>query len=345
MIITQLQYSLLFLSAFTLVGFLTPLVRKFAISNKIFDLPNSIHKTHTKPIPYLGGVAIILGVITVTYSALLFSKFSINNFWLATSLIAPAFALGLIGLWDDIKGLHPFPRFIGQTISGIVVAIVLVLTENFGTPSGSAPLDILITIFWVVSICNSINFFDNLDGGAAGATAVSAITLAYLAVVSNQNFIAAISIVVAGSTLGFLIWNRPPARIYMGDAGSLFLGVLIATLTIRLKPETNSKFISFSIPLLLLAIPILDTFVALISRVRRKVSPFLGGRDHLSHRLIRAGYSRKITVLMLWLLSILFAIFAILILHLDKEIAKFVIFLPLILWILLLIRFLNTSDE
>jgi UDP-GlcNAc:undecaprenyl-phosphate GlcNAc-1-phosphate transferase len=236
------------------------------------------------------------------------------------------------------------PRFIGQSIAGVVVASILILTNNLGNPTGSTLLDMFITILWIVGICNSINFFDNLDGGAAGTTAISAIGLSILTLSNGQTFLAALSLVVAGATLGFLIWNKSPARIYMGDAGALFLGVLIATITVRLNPETDSRFTSFAIPLLLLAIPILDTTVAVISRLRRGVSPFQGGKDHLSHRLIRTGLSRKVTATLLWLLSAIFAVIAIII-SLDLFVNKFTgLSFGIILWVFLLVAFLSRKD-
>ena len=344
MTITQMQYFFLFVASYVIVGALTPIMRKIAISKEILDRPNSLHKSHLKPTPYLGGVAIILGVVCVTYSALIVSKLSASNYWLATSLLAPAIFMGLIGLWDDIKDLHPFPRFIGQTVAGVVVAIILILTSNFGTPTGSIAIDVFVTVIWIVGICNSINFFDNLDGGAAGTTAVSSIALTYLAIINDQNLIGALSLVLAGATLGFLIWNRSPARIYMGDAGALFLGVLIATLTIRLNPDTKSISASFATPILLLAVPILDTTVAVISRLRRKVSPFQGGKDHLSHRLIRTGISRKFTAVLLWALSAFFALLAI-ILNQNFAINELVILIfSGTIWLFLLLKFLNTPD-
>jgi UDP-GlcNAc:undecaprenyl-phosphate GlcNAc-1-phosphate transferase len=253
--------------------------------------------------------------------------------------------MGLIGFWDDIKDLHPFPRFVGQTVAGVVVAIILILTSNFGTPTGSIAIDVILTVVWIVGISNSINFFDNLDGGAAGTTAVTSIALTYLAIINSQNLIGALSLVLAGATLGFLIWNRSPARIYMGDAGALFLGVLIATLTIRIKPNTDEISASFATPVLLLAVPILDTSVAVISRLRRKVSPFQGGKDHLSHRLIRSGMSRKITAVFLWILSAFFALLAIT-LNLNLGVNEFaILFFSGLIWLLLLIKFLNTKDD
>ena len=342
--ISQVEFFGLFIFSFMLVGFLTPLMRKIAISKGVLDRPNSSHKSHTKPVPYLGGVAIIVGVVVVSYSSLIFSNFTWSYLWLATSVIGPAIIMGLVGLWDDLKNLESLPRFIGQSAAGLIVAVLLVSNDNVGNPIGITGLDIAITVLWTVGVCNSINFFDNLDGGAAGTVAISAITLTYLAVTSDQYFIAALAIVVTGSTLGFLIWNRVPARIYMGDAGALFLGLLLATLTIRFTPSTDNSISSFAIPILLLAIPILDTTVAVFSRLRRHVSPFQGGKDHLSHRLVRCGISRKVAVSTLWSLSTLFCIFAVLTSSSGiKE--SLILISALAIWILLLVLFLSTKDE
>ena len=345
MTISQVDYFLLFVISYVLVGLLTPLMRKIALAQGVLDRPNSAHKSHKHPVPYLGGVAIIIGVVIVSYIALILNKFTWNNFWLATSVLGPALVMGLVGLWDDIKSLNPLPRFIGQSIAGLVVAFILILNDNIGNPTGITVLDAAITVLWIVGICNSINFFDNLDGGAAGTVAITAISLTYLAITGDQYFIAALSIVVAGSTLGFLIWNRAPARIYMGDAGALFLGVLIATLTVRFKPLTGNSVSSFAIPVLLLAIPILDTTVAIFSRLRRKVSPFQGGKDHLSHRLVRYGLNRKASAITLWLLSTLYGLFAVLISIQNINYEFLIVSVASVLWILLLTLFLKTKDE
>ena len=345
MLIPYNQFFTLFVISYVLVGVLTPLMRKIAVSKKIFDKPNSEHKSHTKPVPYLGGVAIIFGVVITSYLTLFLSPFTVNNFWLATSVLAPAISLGMIGLWDDIKNLNPLPRFIGQSIAGLVIAAILISGDNLGNPTGLASIDILLSVIWVVGICNSINFFDNLDGGASGTVAISAVVLTYLALSTDQSFIAALSLVIAGSTLGFLIWNKTPARIYMGDAGALFLGVLIATLTVRFEPKTESTLGSFATPLLLLAIPILDTTVAVLSRLRRKISPFQGGRDHLSHRLVRAGFSRKLSAIILWSLTGLFGIFAVLISLPNSGNEVIILLVALFLWLLFFLYFFRTKDS
>jgi UDP-GlcNAc:undecaprenyl-phosphate GlcNAc-1-phosphate transferase len=343
--ITNKEYFLLFVGAYLLVGALTPLMRKIAIATKVVDQPNSSHKSHKKPVPYLGGVAIIIGIITISYSTSLISNFTSTTFWLATSVLGPALALGLIGLWDDVKDLPPLPRFIAQSIAGIFTASILIITNNVANPTGSNFFDAAITIFWVVGICNSINFFDNLDGGAAGTVAISAAALAYLALTGDQYLIAALSIVTTGATLGFLVWNKNPAKIYMGDAGALFLGVLLATLTIRFEPNAKTQMGSYLTPVFLLAVPILDTTVAVISRIRRHISPFQGGQDHLSHRLIRAGLSRKQAALSLWMLSALYGAVAIFISRVDIIVEKYLVAAGLSLWVVLFIMFFKQKDS
>jgi UDP-GlcNAc:undecaprenyl-phosphate GlcNAc-1-phosphate transferase len=206
-------------------------------------------------------------------------------------------------------------------------------------------IDFAITLFWLVGISNSINFFDNIDGGASGAVAITSLTLTFIALQNGQVLVAAMSIVLVGSTLGFLFWNKPPARIYMGDAGSLFLGILIASLTIRV--DTNGELGSFSvlIPFFLLAVPILDTSTAVIKRLFRGVSPFQGGKDHLSHRLMRLGYEKRKAVITLWALSAFFALLAILVLNSSSVFRTSLVTLGILAWIVLLFMFLATQDQ
>lgn len=342
--ITNKEYFLLFVVAYLLVGALTPLMRRIAIATDVIDRPNSSHKSHKQPVPYLGGVAIIIGVIAISYSTSLISNFTTATFWLATSVLGPALLLGLIGLWDDLKNLKPLPRFMAQSVAGVFTAGILIATDNVGNPTGSAVFDSIITVIWVVGICNSINFFDNLDGGAAGTVAISSIALAFLALNGDQYLIAALSTVTAGATLGFLVWNKSPAKIYMGDAGALFLGVLLATLTIRLRPDSDTQIGSYLTPIFLLAIPILDTSVAVISRISRHVSPFQGGQDHLSHRLVRAGLSRKQAATTLWGLSALYGAVAIFISRPNASIENYLVISAGLLWVGLFVLFFRTKD-
>ena len=344
MMISDFQYFLLFVLTFAFVGFLTPVMRKVAITNKIYDNPNSAHKTHKEPVPYLGGVAIIIGVVLVSYGVAIADGFTGKNYLLMTSVLAPAIVLGGIGLWDDMRNLRPAPRLAIQTVAGLFTAWILISQNTVGTPTESTILDALITSIWIVGICNSINFFDNLDGGAAGTVAVTSIALFVLGFQGQQFLIAALSAVTAGATIGFLLWNKSPARIYMGDAGALFLGILIATLTIRLQPDTEVMWTSLATPVLLLAIPILDTSVAVLSRINRGISPLQGGHDHLSHRLVRGGMSRKSAAILLWTLSGFFALCAIAIPRTSQNFEQIIVATAALVWAVLFIKFSQSKD-
>ena len=337
----------LFLGVISLitVGLLTPVMRLVASSYGVVDCPSESHKTHKDPVPYLGGVGIAIGVVGVTYLASLVSNFSRETFFLASSVLIPAIIMGIVGLIDDLRKLSPWPRFIIQSLFGIAISALLVATDTLGSPFGNNWIDIPITTIFIIGITNSINFFDNIDGGASGSLAIAAIFLFILSFQGGQVLIAALSVVLAGATLGFLLWNKPPARIYMGDAGALFLGILIASLAIRFDPNPIDRIASFSIPLLLLAIPILDTSVAVASRIRRRISPFQGGRDHLSHRLMRMGFNKRQSVLILWIGSILFASLTIAISNASYSIERLVTIFAGALWLILFIGFFRTADN
>jgi UDP-GlcNAc:undecaprenyl-phosphate GlcNAc-1-phosphate transferase len=338
------EYLILFSASLVVVGSLTPVVRRMAIRLNVVDSPSESHKTHKQPVPYLGGVAIVIGVCAVTYTAILQSEEQ-DALGLASTVLVPAVLIGVIGLVDDIKKLEPWPRFIAQNLVGLLITAILILTDTLGSPSGNTFLDLFITIFWIVGITNSINFFDNVDGGASGTIAISSFFLFLLAFQGGQFSIAALSIVLAGATLGFLLWNRPPARIYMGDAGALFLGLLIATLSLRFDPNPIFLSSSFSIPILLLATPILDTSVAVTSRLRRGISPFQGGQDHLSHRLTRSGLNKRQAVLSLWLMSIFFCCIAVGISNAPFTLERVLTGFGAACWLLLFLLFSRTKSS
>lgn len=343
--LSAIEYFVLFSASMLSVGLLTPIMRQIAIQLDVVDRPNQNHKTHRLPIPYLGGIAIMMGVLTVTYLAVLGYDKQRNNISLASSLLIPAFLLGLVGLIDDLRNLSPWLRFIAQSLAGVLTAFALISSNTIGSPTGSVLFDSAITILWIVGVTNSINFFDNLDGGASGTIAITAIALFLLAFQGEQFLIAALSIVLCGGTIGFLTWNKPPARIYMGDAGSLFLGLLIASLIIRLDTNPINQFAKFSIPVLLLAVPIMDTSVAVLSRILRRRSPFQGGQDHLSHRLIRQGLSKPVSVFFLWLLTLYFATIAVVISNISYKYEGLLSALAIISWITLFVWFIRQADE
>jgi len=341
MIFSLNQFLILGFATFLFVGGLTPVMRKIAIKINAVDRPNLDRKTQKEPVPYLGGVAIAIGITVASFGALLYSDFSAETFGKALSVLLPAILISAMGLYDDLKGLDPWPRLVAQTIAGIAVAIYLIQNDTLGQAFSNQALNYLVTIIWIVGICNSINFFDNLDGGASGTVAVISIFLFAIAFDHGQSLVSALAVVTAGATLGFLIWNKTPAKIYMGDAGALFLGIIIAVLTIRLDPEVGPQSRALAIPLLLIAVPILDTTTVVISRLSRGISPFTGGRDHLSHRLMRKGLDRKSTAYALWAMAAAFGAVAFIACCFETSLALPAIYASGAIWLVLLVTFLR----
>ena len=335
------QFLILGLATFLFVGGLTPVMRKIAIKIGAVDRPNLDRKTQKEPVPYLGGVGISIGITFASFGALLYSDFSTETFNKALSVLLPAILISAMGLYDDLKGLEPWPRLVAQTIAGIAVAIYLIQNNTLGQAFSNQALNYLVTIIWIVGICNSINFFDNLDGGASGTVAVISIFLFAIAFNQGQSLVSALAVITAGATLGFLIWNKTPAKIYMGDAGALFLGIIIAVLTIRLDPEVGPQSRALAIPLLLMAVPILDTTTVVISRLSRGISPLTGGRDHLSHRLMRNGLGRKATAYVLWAMAAAFGTVAYVACCVETSLAIPAIYAAGAIWLLSLVTFLR----
>jgi UDP-GlcNAc:undecaprenyl-phosphate GlcNAc-1-phosphate transferase len=222
------------------------------------------------------------------------------------------------------------------------MALILIATDTMGFALGNKFLNAAVSIFWIVGITNSINFFDNLDGGAAGTVAIASFFLFLIANSEGQILVSALAIVVCGSTAGFLLWNKSPAKIYMGDAGALFLGIVMGVLTIRLDPGVKPQALSLVIPVALLAVPILDTTVAVTSRIYRGISPFTGGRDHLSHRLMRSGMHRKYAAITLWAASGVYGLLAYAIYQSQNSLYAFIAGAG---WVALLVFFLRIPSE
>ncbi len=313
MSIVASEYLILGIAAIVLSGFLTWPIRKVAIWIGAMDRPNLDRKTQKEPVPYLGGVAISLSITIVTYAVILYSDNTKISFPLVTYLLLPAALLSLMGLVDDLRGLQPLPRLLLQTLVASAVVVYLIQTNTVGTQLSNSTLDEILVVIWIVAICNSINFFDNLDGGAAGTVLISCAGIALIALGENQELIAALAIVTCGAMIGFLFWNKSPAKIYMGDAGALFLGVIVSVLTIRLNPGIAPRWASLALLPMLLAIPILDTSLVVFSRLRRGISPFTGGKDHLSHRLMRKGLSKSATAICLWSMQASFVALALIV--------------------------------
>jgi UDP-GlcNAc:undecaprenyl-phosphate GlcNAc-1-phosphate transferase len=351
------QFAFLGLASFAITGLLTWPVRALAIRLGAMDAPNLARKTQAEPVPYLGGVAIALGITIITFAAVFVggNKSGENSGQLkdlALTVLLPALVLGAMGLFDDLRSLSPWPRLIAQSVVGTVVAFTIVNNGTVGTPFGGGNLadsgswiNTAVTIFWIVGICNSINFFDNLDGAASGAVAIAALGVFLIAFDRGQELVSALSIVTAGATIGFLMWNKSPAKIYMGDAGALFLGIIISVATIRLNPGIVPTWKSLAIPVILLAVPLLDTCVAVFSRLARGLSPLTGGKDHLSHRLVRGGLTRPMAAISLWSASAVCAAFAMATYMYPDSLGNLLIGIFAFSWLTALVLFLRTPSH
>jgi len=334
-------YLATFLFSVAISSLLVPLLRKIAFRYSILDTPNQSHKTHQESIPYLGGFAI---VIPVSLLAIVgpFIFFEVEDYSLRITLFfIPALLLATVGLIDDVKNSSASFRFLFQLLAAAATALFLSFLGLGISIFSNETVNLVLSILWLVGITNAFNFFDNLDGGAAGITLIASLTLFLLGLWGGQYLVSLFSLALAGAGLGFLWWNRNPATIYLGDSGALFIGYSLAVSLLQFEPNVESRIASALIPVFILALPIIDTSVAVLSRLLRGVSIFQGGKDHLSHRLISLGFNRKTTALILWSLAALYSFIAIVISSAPNDAAWIISLLGLVLMGFQVIWFLS----
>jgi len=288
MTLNLFQYLfLLIVVAITAFG-ITPVFRKIARVAKLLDYPGG-RKLQASPVAYLGGLAvtapITLGSLLVVFISI--SSDLKNQFFLG--LILPSLAIAFIGLLDDLYQLPAWPRFIVQSGVGVITSLMLYLSDGGVQLFDNPWINGFLTSFWVVAIINALNFMDNMDGLATSLSIVTSLSLFILSYLNGQYLVAALCVAVFAACIGFLFWNRRPASIYLGDAGALYLGFLLAAISIRVDVNSDSEIIKVLVPLLIFAIPVTDITQVVISRVVKGKSPFVGGRDHLSHLLLNKG--------------------------------------------------------
>jgi len=267
---------------------LTPVAIAAAVRLGVLDRPGA-HKSHRTPTPYLGGVAIVLAV-AVTIGAAAALRPDGEALGTLAGLLGIGVGVAVLGLLDDLRGLPVAVRFGAQLAAALGLWQLGIRAEVSGSPA----LDLAVTVIWVVGVTNALNLLDNMDALSASTATVAAGWFAVLALIEGQVLVGALAAALAGGAAGFLRDNRPPARIYMGDAGSLFLGVMLAALGLLI--EFDSLLAGAAVPILVLTVPVLDTTLVVAARIRHGISPFRGGRDHTSHRLVRLGIPVPIAV-------------------------------------------------
>lgn len=317
-----LTYLFLFIITFLLSLLLTPLIIPLAFRLKIIDAPGE-RKIHKKVMPRLGGLVILfaflLPLIAASSIILLSQRGVLEREWLPPlalihlpgmlSVLPRLFyfllggiAIFIIGLLDDLKNLGPGKKFLGEVI---VISIVVGLGLRLSIFPHFTLLAGLLTIIWMLTITNAFNLLDNMDGLSAGVALISSLIFLAIASSNHQYFVAALLAIFAGSITGFLPYNFHPAKIFMGDNGSLFIGYIMGGLTVlsSFYHEGQPTLFPLLMPILILAVPLYDTGSVILIRLREKRNVFKGDKSHFSHRLTSLGMSERLTCLFIYLVT------------------------------------------
>lgn len=295
------------------VGLFIPVIKKIAFHINALDIPNE-RKIHKKPMPRLGGLGIFSGFL------LGYMLFGYHTYLMNSVLIA-SFVLLITGMIDDIKPLRPHYKLIGQFIACLIVVVygglLLQDVSFFGLYINFGLFSYVVTIFFILGCINCMNFIDGLDGLAGGIAAIFFLTISIIGVVNGEFALATtLTFIMFGSTVGFLFHNFNPAKIFMGDSGSMFLGLMIAVITLMGFKSTMMSAIV--IPLFILVVPILDTTFAIIRRKLKGESVDTPDKSHIHHQLLRRNFSQKTTVLIIYLITALFSAASIIYALVDK---------------------------
>jgi UDP-GlcNAc:undecaprenyl-phosphate GlcNAc-1-phosphate transferase len=318
-----MNYLIALIIPFSIVVLVTPVIIMIAKRTGMISQPQ-FDRWHSKPTAMLGGIGIFIGVLScVIWNGLLGS--------IHLGLVFGAVLIFISGLYDDVKGLRPYVKLVIH-----IIAAVLVMTSGIFFGKGLLPgyIAIPITFFWVVGIINAMNLLDNMDGLCAGISGIISFFLGIVFLLNNQSVLSLLSFSVSGAAFGFLVYNFRPAKIFMGDSGSLFLGFLLSTLALMGTYETKSHILlSLGIPLLIMSLPIFDTTLVTVSRkyFSRPISQ--GGKDHSSHRLITLGFSERKSLLVMYGIAILGGGIALGLTYLNLSISLLLIVLSLIVFV------------
>ena len=299
-----------FVAALAVSFAVTPAVKICAKHFGAVDVPKDNRRMHKVPIPRMGGLAIFLGFIV---SVLLFGKLDQQM----SAILLGAVLVVILGIVDDKMALPPSIKFVGQIVAALIPALNGVDIERFTNPFADGSyfslgiFSVPITVIWIVGLINAVNFIDGLDGLAVGVSSIASITMFTIAVLVSETYVAIVMAALAGACIGFMPYNMNPAKIFMGDTGSMFLGYILATMSI----QGLFKFyavISFAVPFIMLGLPIFDTAFAIIRRLLKGQSPLKADRGHVHHRLIDMGFDQKQSVAILYVLSAILGLSAVL---------------------------------
>lgn len=319
-------YFVAFTVALAVAYFVTPYIKKLAIKAGAMDAPDA-RKVHTSPIPRMGGLAIYAGFILAVLSSM---QITHDIF----GLLIGGTVILIVGIIDDLKQLPARVKLFGQIVAAAILVLFDVriewLTNPFGNMIYVEYLSIPLTILWVVGLTNTVNLIDGLDGLAAGVSTIASITILLVALQQNFWTVAVMMAALAGSSLGFLQHNFNPAKIFMGDTGSMFLGYMLAGVSI-LGMVKSAATIALIVPILALGLPIMDTLFAIIRRYSGGRPIFKPDRGHLHHRLLDLGLTQKQAVLLMYVISGCLGLSAIALTEVNKGLGAIIVAVVLVI--------------
>ena len=308
------QLLLMFLAAFAVSVVCTPLAIKLAPKIGAVDVPKDARRVHTKPMPRFGGMAIFLG----TMSVILVFLEKDSQLW---GVVLSATLMYLVGVVDDLKGIRAKVKLFGQIACATILYCFSIRISGMGNPLPWGPemfrfpviLSFLVTVVWVVGVTNAVNLIDGLDGLAAGVCCIASLSIAYTAHLHDRMTTCSIMSALAGACVGFLMFNFNPAKIFMGDSGSLFLGYMLASVSLLGDtPLKSTTVLATLVPICVLALPLFDTTFAILRRLVTHRPIMEADRGHLHHRIMAIGWGQRRTVLILYCISGVMGVAAIL---------------------------------
>ena len=327
------EYILAFAVSMGTALIVTPAVIKLAFKTGAVDVPDA-RKVHKFPIPRIGGLGIYLAFITAIVSSVFAAGIGGETLREIVGLTLSGSLIVALGLIDDYKNLPAKVKLLGQIFAACVLVLGFDVRIDFITdPRGDYIylewLAIPATIFWIVGLTNTINLIDGLDGLAAGVSAIASVTIMLVALKQNFLLVTILTAALAGASAGFLFYNSHPAKIFMGDSGSMFFGFMLAGISV-IGAVKSTATITLIVPILALGLPILDTTFAIVRRYRGGKPIFQPDKGHLHHRLLSLGFTHKQAVLLMYVISAILGMSAVALTEVDSQLAILILIIVVI---------------
>lgn len=318
----MIAYIFVFISGLGISFFLTPYIKDRLIERGFLDKPDA-RKVHTRAIPRLGGIAIYVGFcISLIIAYFGYPRFFEEKEMNILGLLVASTFIVIVGAVDDIYNIRPWIKLAAQVFSAVILIIFGFNIEAISNPFGGAfelgAFSYPLTILWVIGVINAINLVDGLDGLASGVSLIVAMTIFLIGLYLDKSYVALLSFGLTGSILGFLRHNFYPAKIFMGDSGSMFIGLVLAALGL-ISSQKSAVSLAILVPFIALGYPVLDTALAIVRRAKAKRNIFTADREHIHHVLLSYGYSHQKTVIVLYVICLFFASMAFLFAAFNKS--------------------------